>query len=163
MVTIALPPLRERAGDIAVLTQHFMQKFCQAANKGPIQISPDALQALERHAWPGNVRELRNVVERAIVMCEDHAIRLRDLPEMFRQQACDEVPAGLGYRAVREQWVDVQGRQYLVALLRRHQGNVSAAAREAQISRKSLYELMRRFEIEPRQPAPESAAGVSPA
>ncbi len=151
VVTIGLPPLRERAGDIAVLTQHFMQKFCQAANKGPIQISPDALQALERHAWPGNVRELRNVVERAIVMCEDHAIRLRDLPETFRQRDCEDVPAGLGYRAVREQWVDVQGRQYLVALLQRHQGNVSAAAREAQISRKSLYELMRRFEIEPRQ------------
>ena len=155
VVTLALPPLRERIGDVAILTQHFMQKFCQAANKGPIQISPDALQALEHHDWPGNVRELRNVVERAIVMCEYHAVRLRDLPEALRR--CGEDPhSGPGYKAMREQWVDVQGRQYLVSLLQRHNGNVSAAAREAQISRKSLYELMHRFEIEPRHLVPQT-------
>jgi DNA-binding NtrC family response regulator len=157
VVTIALPPLRERAGDVAILTQHFMQKFCQAANKGPVQISPDALQALEHHDWPGNVRELRNVVERAIVMCEDHAVRLRDLPEALRQRS-EDAHAGPGYKAMREQWVDVQGRQYLVSLLQRHHGNVSAAAREAQISRKSLYELLHRFEIEPRQPGTDPPA-----
>ncbi|MBZ5569835.1 MAG: sigma-54 dependent transcriptional regulator [Acidobacteriia bacterium] len=161
VVTIALPPLRERAGDVAILTQHFMQKFCQAANKGPVQISPDALQALERHDWPGNVRELRNAVERAIVMCEDHAVRLRDLPEALRQRS-EEAHAGPGYKAIREQWVDVQGRQYLVSLLQRHHGNVSAAAREAQISRKSLYELMHRFDIELRPNVSDIAArGVS--
>ena len=157
VVTIALPTLRERAGDVAILTQHFIQKFCQAANKGPVQISPDALQALEHHDWPGNVRELRNVVERAIVMCEDHAVRLRDLPETLRQPS-EDAHAGPGYKAMREQWVDVQGRQYLVSLLQRHHGNVSAAAREARISRKSLYELLRRFEIEPRQPGTDTPA-----
>jgi DNA-binding NtrC family response regulator len=161
VVTITLPPLRERGGDIAVLTHHFMRKFCQAADKGAVQISPDAMEALESHGWPGNVRELRNVVERAIVMCEEHAIRLRDLPEMLRQQSRDQLPAALGYRQAREQWVDVQGRQYLVSLLRRHHGNVSAAAREAQISRKSLYELMHRFDIDARILAPEDAPSVS--
>jgi DNA-binding NtrC family response regulator len=161
VVTISLPPLRDRAGDIAVLTQHFVRKFCQAANKGPIQVSPDALQALERHDWPGNVRELRNVLERAIVMCEGHAVRLRDLPEIFRQQSRAEIPASLGYRAAREQWVDVQGRQYLVSLLHRHHGNVSAAAREAQISRKSLYELMHRFDIDAHLPSMDEATGVT--
>ena len=161
VVTISLPPLRDRAGDIDVLTQHFVRKFCQAANKGPIQVSPDALQALERHDWPGNVRELRNVLERAIVMCEGNAIRLRDLPEIFRQQSRSEIPATLGYRAAREQWVDVQGRQYLVSLLHRHHGNVSAAAREAQISRKSLYELMHRFDIDAHLPAMDEAPGVT--
>ncbi len=153
VVTITLPQLRERTGDVAILTQHFMQKFCQAANKGRVQISPDALQALELHDWPGNVRELRNVVERAIVMCEDHAVRLRDLPEALRRRVAEPEPAVPGYKAIREQWVDVQGKQYLVSLLQRHNGNVSAAAREAQISRKSLYELMHRFEIEPRHAA----------
>ena len=155
VVTISLPPVRERAGDVAILTQHFMQKFCQAANKGPAQITPDALEALERHDWPGNVRELRNVVERAIILCEDHTVRLRDLPEALRRQTGDGMQTGPGYKAFREQWVDVHGRQYLVSLLQRHNGNVSAAAREAQISRKSLYELMHRFDIEPRQPGSE--------
>lgn len=161
VVTISLPALRDRAGDVAVLTQHFIRKFCQAANKGPVQISPDALEALERHEWPGNVRELRNVLERAIVMCEGHAVRLRDLPENFRQPSGEETPGGVGYRAAREKWVDVQGKQYLVSLLRRHHGNVSAAAREAQISRKSMYELMHRFAIEGRGSFPEDAASVS--
>ena len=149
VVTISLPPVRERAGDVAILTQHFMQKFCQAANKGPVQISPDALEALEHYDWPGNVRELRNVVERAIVMSEDHAVRLRDLPEALRLRS-DDPHAGPGYKAMREQWIDVQGKQYLLSLLQRHNGNVSAAAREAQISRKSLYELLHRFEVELR-------------
>src|SRR5512146_2971030 len=72
VVNVALPPLKERAGDVAVLAQHFIQKFCQAANKPRVQISPDALQALERHDWPGNVRELRNVLERAVVLCEEN-------------------------------------------------------------------------------------------
>ncbi|MGI9101446.1 MAG: sigma-54-dependent transcriptional regulator [Terriglobales bacterium] len=163
VVTIKLPPLRERAGDIAVLAQYFTKKFYQAADKGPVQISPDALQALERHDWPGNVRELRNVVERAVVMCEDHAIRLRDLPDCFHQQP--GTPAGvLGYKAVRGQWMDNQGKQYLTSLLLRHHGNVSAAAREAQISRKSFYELMRRYEIDPRPASPvDVPASVSPA
>ena len=164
VVTISLPPLRERGGDIAVLTQYFLQKFCQAANKGPVQISPDALLALEHHDWPGNVRELRNVVERAIVMCEDHAVHLRDLPEALRRRAGEDLHAGPGYKTMREQWVDVQGRQYLVSLLQRHNGNVSAAAREAQISRKSLYELMHRFDIEPRHAAADAKTrGVSSA
>ncbi len=163
VVTIELPPLKERAGDVAILAHHFIQKFCQAANKPHVQISPDALQALERHDWPGNVRELRNVVERAVVLCEDHAIRPRDLPASFRDPDTSAPPSAFGYKAAREQWVDAQGKQYLSALLRRHNGNVSAAAREAQISRKSLYELMRRFELEAR-PSPAGATGpVSPA
>lgn len=147
VVTITLPTLHERTGDIAVLAQHFADKFSQAANKGPVQVGPDALEELERYSWPGNVRELRNVVERAVVLCEGNTIRLRDLPEALRTPV-PILPGASGYKAVRNQWVDVQGKQYLSDLLKRHGGNVSAAAREAQISRKSFYELMRRFEID---------------
>ncbi len=161
VVTISLPPLRDRAGDVVVLTQHFIRKFCQAAGKGPIQISPDAMEALEHYDWPGNIRELRNVLERAVVMSEGHAIRLRDLPDTLRQRLRDDLPAALGYRQAREQWVDMQGRQYLVSLLRRHHGNVSAAAREAQISRKSLYELMHRFDLDARVTDSDAAESVS--
>jgi transcriptional regulator of acetoin/glycerol metabolism len=80
-------------------------------------------------------------------------VRARDLPDYLRKQARlgKEIHAALGYKAAREQWLESQGRSYLTLLLRRHNGNISAMAREAQISRKSVYEMLRRFEIDARQ------------
>jgi DNA-binding NtrC family response regulator len=151
VVTITLPPLRERIGDIALLVEHFVRMFAKAANQGKVQVSPDAQDLLEAYPWPGNVRELRNVIEHAVVMCDGMLIRPRDLPEALTSAANATASGQLGYKAARGQWVDAQGREYLTALLRRHDGNVSAAAREAQISRKSMYELMKRFDITPRE------------
>ncbi len=153
MVTIKLPLLKERTGDVSLLVHHFIRKFALAASKDRVEMSPDALRLLCEHAWPGNVRELRNVVERAVVLCEGNQIRPGDLPDHIREQAdfFNSRPAAAGYKRAREQWVDVQGREYLSSLLERHNGNVSAAAREAQISRKSFYELMKRFEIDSRR------------
>ncbi len=165
VVTITLPALRERIGDIPLLAEHFVRMFAKAANRGKIQISPDALEQLEEYEWPGNIRELRNVMEHAVVMCDEGMIRAKDLPEVVAAaEATQPAPEMLGYKAARGQWLDAQGREYLTALLRRHNGNVSAAAREAQISRKSLYELMRRFDIDPREPATAvGEPGVTPA
>ncbi len=153
VVTLTLPPLRERAGDVGSLVRHFVEEFSHATNRACVRITPEALGALERYPWPGNVRELRNVIERAVVLCEDNIVRARDLPEPVRERARLGKPglAAVGYKAAREQWVQSQGKQYLMALLRRHRGNISAAAREAQISRKSLYELLRRLEIDTQQ------------
>ena len=151
VVTVTLPALRERTGDVAVLVEYFMQKFAEAANKARVQIGPDALEALESYEWPGNIRELRNVMERAVVLCEGNTVRLRDLPQAVQSCVTEKDSDGAGYKVVRERWVDLQGKQYLTQLLARHGGNVSAAAREAQVSRKSFYELMRRFEIEPHR------------
>ena len=152
VVTLTLPALQQRAGDIPVLASFFVQKFAATVKKERVHFSSDAMQALERYSWPGNVRELRNAVERAVVMCDGNVIRPADLPEAIRGDGGDtetkeEVVA---YKLARDQWVGLQSKQYLTSLLQRHQGNVSAAAREAQISRKSFYELMRRFEIASR-------------
>ncbi|MFQ5722946.1 MAG: sigma-54-dependent transcriptional regulator [Terriglobia bacterium] len=160
VVTLPLPPLRERAGDVALLIQHFLQEFSRSAQKSCVRITPEAVRLLEQYHWPGNVRELRNVMERAVVLCEGDTVRLRDLPDYIRDQArrSRQIDAALGYRAAREQWVESRGRQYLTALLRRHHGNISAVAREAQISRKSVYELLRRFELDRRAFHPAVAA-----
>jgi Nif-specific regulatory protein len=117
------------------------------------------MQLLEEYHWPGNVREFRNVIERAVVLCDNDTVRARDLPDYLRKQAQlgQEIQDAIGYKAAREQWLESQGRSYLTLLLRRNHGNISAMAREAQISRKSVYEMLRRFEIDPRQfqsPAP---------
>ena len=153
VVNICLPPLRDRQGDVAILVQHFLQEFSRATLKKCIGITPEALRLLEHYRWPGNVRELRNVVERAVVLCDGDSVRVRDLPDYIREQARlgKEIHAAIGYKAAREQWVESQGKQYLTALLRRHRGNISAVARDARISRKSVYELLRRFEIDVRE------------
>lgn len=153
VVHIALPALRDRPGDVALLVLHFLQEFSRAAGKARIEIAPEALSLLERYQWPGNVRELRNAIERAVVLCDGHTVRTRDLPAYIREQAQldKRIHAALGYKAAREQWVESQGKEYLTALLAQHRGNISAAAREAQISRKSLYELLRRFSLDASQ------------
>jgi DNA-binding NtrC family response regulator len=161
VVTLVLPPLRDRRGDVAILAQHFLRVFGRASGKALVRITPDALRLLERYQWPGNVREMRNVIERAIVLCDGETVRVRDLPDYIREQAKlgKQIEDAIGFKAAREQWMDTRSKQYLTALLRRHRGNVSAVAREAQISRKSVYELMRRHEIDPHEfhPRPRNA------
>jgi DNA-binding NtrC family response regulator len=152
VVTIVLPPLRDRLGDIALLTNHFVQEFSRASGKICSRIMPEALGLLEQYQWPGNIRELRNVVERAVILCDGDAVRVRDLPEYIRQESQpNAIHIATGYKAVHGQWLESHGKQYLVTLLHRHHGNISAVAREAQLSRKSVYELLRRFEIDTEQ------------
>jgi DNA-binding NtrC family response regulator len=153
VVSVVPPPLRERKGDVALLTEHFLRQFSQATAKATVRIAPEVIDLLEQYHWPGNVRELRNVIERAVVLCDNNTARVRDLPDYLRVQTRlgKEIHAAMGYKAAREQWLENQGRSYLTALLRRHHGNISAMAREAQISRKSVYEMLRRFEIDARQ------------
>jgi DNA-binding NtrC family response regulator len=78
--TMELPPLRERADDIPLLVDHFVQEFAKANGKSTAGVNPNALQALAAYSWPGNVRELRNAIERAVILCSRPLIGLDDLP-----------------------------------------------------------------------------------
>lgn len=153
VVTINPPPLRDRQGDVARLTDYFLREFSRASGKSRVRIDPEALRALDRYRWPGNVRELRNVIERAVVLCEGDTVRVQDLPEDIQEQGRigKQIPLATGYKTLHQQWLGYQGKQYLMGLLRQHHGNISAVAREAQLSRKSVYDLLRRFEIDPLQ------------
>jgi two-component system nitrogen regulation response regulator GlnG len=81
VVRINLPPLRERASDVALLVGYFINKFRLKHPTGPSQISDDALAAIQRHPWPGNVRELENCIQRAMVLASGNVINLINLPE----------------------------------------------------------------------------------
>ena len=145
VIRVSVPPLRERGSDIPLLTQHFMASF-----GGGLTISADDTARLQRHSWPGNVRELRNVIERACLLSRGNAVNIEDA-------LVEQAPAGLGIRTdlpfkeAKGQLVEMFEREYIEDLMRRHAGNLSAAAREAQIDRKHLRELIRKYDLDPRQ------------
>jgi two-component system, NtrC family, response regulator AtoC len=83
VVTLRIPPLRERASDIDLLAEHFLRTFCQEHNRGPKTLAPEAVAALHRYPWPGNVRELRNMMESVVIFHQGDVIRFEDLtPEL---------------------------------------------------------------------------------
>jgi DNA-binding NtrC family response regulator len=87
VVTLRIPPLRERPGDIPPLLEHFLTQFCQEHGKAPKALSAEALELLTRYSWPGNVRELKNVMESAVVFHQDGEITPSDLPAEIRQSS----------------------------------------------------------------------------
>ncbi len=133
VISLRIPPLRERPEDLLPLVVHFLEKHgCRYGRPG-CTISPDAVAALRSHSWPGNTRELENVIERAIVLGRDAVIRLEDLPESLRRGRgeCATCP-GVGALA------DVE-REHILRALDAVQGNKAAAARLLGLDRKTLY------------------------
>ncbi|MFL5305856.1 MAG: sigma 54-interacting transcriptional regulator [Polyangia bacterium] len=143
-VRIAIPPLRDRREDIPALANHFAQRF-GGAEAAPL---PRAMiDTFMRQSWPGNIRELRNAVERAILLGESSAAEVA-----FSSAALTPSPVavgvgfddGLSFRELKERAVDVWEGEYLGRLLRRAEGNISRAARIAQMDRNYLREILRK-------------------
>ncbi len=153
VVPITVPPLRTRREDVPALVERFLEvarKRDPAA--GSISLSRETLAALSAHDWPGNVRELRNVLDRAIYIATaggEREVRLLDLPVSAStpgsaREPVSEFSAGKSYREVRSDFEAEFERRYVSWLLDRHSGNISAAAREAKMDRKHLYDLARK-------------------
>jgi DNA-binding NtrC family response regulator len=150
VITITLPPLRERQGDVALLASHFLRRYGRNRERPLEGIDPGALALLEAHGWPGNVRELQNVIERACALADGPLVQVRDLPEHVRGRGrpAPGVPGrDLPLRQAREVWLQAFAREYLTDLLQRHGGNVSQAARTAGIDRKTLHRLLSKHGI----------------
>jgi len=139
VVTIHLPPLRERGDDARLLAQVFLQRFAAENRKNNLSFHPDALRALNLHTWPGNIRELENRVKRAVIMADGKRITAADL-ELI-QVAGTERPITL--KEARE---SIE-REMIQQVLQRHSGKVSSAAVELGVSRPTLYELMEKLGI----------------
>jgi two-component system NtrC family response regulator len=86
VVSIALPPLRDRSDDVPLLLSHFIEKYNEEFQRRIRGVSPEALDFFLDYAWPGNVRELRNIIERAVITCRSDLIELDNLPPALRQQ-----------------------------------------------------------------------------
>ena len=144
VVRMHVPPLRDRPDDIPILVEHFVKQFC---GEREVQIQPEEMERLRRHSWPGNVRELRNVIERACALTHDDRL---ELEEAFDAQGgATAAPAGpvnidLPFKEAKAQVIDNFEREYIRELLKRHNGNLSAASRSAEVDRKHFRELLRK-------------------
>jgi DNA-binding NtrC family response regulator len=94
VVTLRIPPLRERPGDIQQLAEHFLGFYCQEHGKAPKRLSPETLEMLSRFPWPGNVRELRNVMESVVVFHQSEVVQPSDLPVEVRESTALAAPGG---------------------------------------------------------------------
>jgi transcriptional regulator with PAS, ATPase and Fis domain len=153
---IGLPPLRERAGDLAVLVAHLVEHTAEKFHKRIGGCSPRALAVLAAYAWPGNVRELQNEIERAVALTPDGGvIDVADLsPRLLRPAApaAPLPPTELPLRTAR----DLFEREYVAQVLARHGGNASRAAKTLGISRVMLQKKIRGYGLR------EKASGEQP-
>jgi DNA-binding NtrC family response regulator len=148
VITIPLPPLKDRRQDIPELVEHFLT----SRQLGPtrFRIEPDALAALVRHEWPGNVRELANVLERAQILAEDHVITLDDLPNSLAEA---QTPEGSGGDPEHLREIE---RRHVVEILQKVKGNKVHAAKHLGISRRALYRLIAKYHLEGPRPEDRS-------
>ena len=156
VVTLHLPPLRERAGDVPLLAESFLKKFADESGRRVISFTAAALRRLGEHDWPGNVRELENAIERAVVLSRRPTIDADDLPETVGAQngpqagrLTKEVGDAVGFppRPL-EQSIDDVEKRILVAALDRNGWNRNATAAELAIDRTTLYKKMRKHGLE---------------
>ena len=138
VMPIRLPPLRERAEDIPLLAEHFIQRFSEDLGVEVAGLSPAALRALMNHRWPGNVRELENTIERALVMCEGPLIKMGALPERL-QSVDDSLQALLaeGDLSVKRATKALE-RTLIERALKETRGNRTQAAQLLELSHRAL-------------------------
>ena len=137
VLTIHLPPLRERAGDIPLLVEQFT---------GPEwTVDPEVIELFERYSWPGNVRQLVNALERAKLLSEDDGIHLQNLPPEIAK-AVESSPATPPPGAKMD--LDTLNRLHIEETYRRHNGNKARTARALGIGRRTLYRLLEKFDID---------------
>ncbi|MFQ5604661.1 MAG: sigma-54-dependent transcriptional regulator [bacterium] len=152
VINIKLPPLRERFDDIRLLAQHFLVKYCRRLGKNVRAISEDVLQVLQSYPFPGNVRELENAMEHGVAIEKGEVLLPDSLPEHLlktQKEVYLDIPiTNPILRHARRDVLEAFEKKFLIERLRAHKGNVTAAAREAQIQRQSFQRLMKKYEID---------------
>jgi DNA-binding NtrC family response regulator len=170
VITIELPPLRERMSDIPVLAQHFLAKYGDENGKPGLELSPGALDLLMEYDWPGNVRELENVVERAVVLCSGTRIGEDLVPDHVRRTASFQLPdvsvppEGISFKEV----ITDFEKRLIESTLEAAGGVQKRAAELLHIKPTTLNEMIKRYDIRPRrrkggpEPERESPAPAAP-
>jgi two-component system NtrC family response regulator len=146
VVTVELPPLRERRDDIPLLIQHFLKQLADRYSLADLSVSDNAREKLMQYNWPGNVRELQNVMERMAVLTRNGRIQSEDLPAEIRQ--CESRIANI-FLKLPDEGIDLEEieKEILVQALEKHGWNQTRAATYLNISRKTLIYRMEKFSL----------------
>lgn len=152
VISIQLPPLRDRQEDITLLCQHFIEKYSKLTPKQINGIAAEALKCLEEYGWPGNVRELENAIERAITLAKEEWIRPKDLPEnIFRdKETFVNAQIDIPLKEAREKMMARFERDYLTKMLERYGSNITQAAKHCGINRRTFHRMLNRHQINSR-------------
>ena len=140
-IVVPIPALAQRPGDAALLARHFVRRFARDHNAQVQGLSPDALEAIDAYAWPGNIRELENRIKRAVIMADGRTLTAADLDLGGKADAAPPQPINL--RAARE----VADRRAIRSALSRAENNISSAAKLLGISRPTLYDLIKQYQL----------------
>ncbi|MEZ4647815.1 MAG: sigma-54 dependent transcriptional regulator [Candidatus Eisenbacteria bacterium] len=143
VITVKIPPLRDRPEDLVPLIAHFLDKHGRRLDRPGWTVAPEALEQFKRHSWPGNVRELENVIERGLILGRDQRITPDDLPESVRDSAPVRTEVGHSSRPIAE-----VEQEHIVKTLRAVRGNKAAAARILGFDRKTLYRKLQQYRID---------------
>jgi DNA-binding NtrC family response regulator/tetratricopeptide (TPR) repeat protein len=160
VMTIVLPPLRDRTEDLPALVSHFLAMYNQEFARQTAGVAPEVMALFRRYPWPGNIRELGNLIERAVILCPTETIRVTDLPVAFQNFARENpepVPTESRADTPRELWQSRKRakdqatteleRKLVSSAVERNKGNITKAARELGVSRAQLYRLMDRHRL----------------
>jgi two-component system, NtrC family, response regulator GlrR len=145
VITLALPPLRERRADIPLLADKFLVRYAARYGKEPLHWSSRAMESLCHYAWPGNIRELQNVIQQLVVLTDARTIEPEDLsilPSPTSQSRSND-----SFQQAKAQIIAQFEQDYVTELLRLHRGNVTQAARAARIERRTLGRLIKKYHI----------------
>jgi DNA-binding NtrC family response regulator len=138
VVTINVPPLRERSEDIPLLANHFLHKYTMANSKKINGISGEAMEILIGYQWPGNIRELENVIERSVVVCKSDEITSQDLSEVVQK----------GKKMAPARTLNESEKSHISQILDENNWNISKSAAELNIDRATLYNKIKKYKIE---------------
>lgn len=154
VITIHLPPLRDRREDIPLLVDHFIHQCASETGKRVSKVESEVYSILQSYEWPGNVRELKNVIERAITLMDGEVLTPAYLPEYVLQERMKKelvsstpILNKFSYKEAKERWLATFEKEYLTRLLGEAKGNISLAARKAGLNRRTIYRLMRRYNL----------------
>ena len=154
VVTLRVPPLRERQEDIPLLARHFLTRFAREFGKPVSDIHPSAVTDLVAYAWPGNIRELRNVVERAVMLCSGDRISHTELAALLSSASGGEGAVEgltveeylrLPYSDAKEKVLEAFTVRYVKGKLAAHGGNVTHAAQDSGVPRQHFQQIMKRY------------------
>jgi len=154
VVTLRVPPLRDRVEDIPLLARHFLIRFAREFGKAVTELHPSAVTDLVVYTWPGNIRELRNVIERAVMLCTGDRLTSKELalllPSVAEGSAAADSLTGaeylcLPYSEAKGKVLEAFTLRYIKGKLAAHGGNVTRAAQDSGVPRQHFQQIMKRY------------------